>query len=350
MLQGMTFLPERCKLRHQIQGRGLHQNLLPAVTCTHVLCCTLQVHQMPEGIGQGARIQPPDSAALSSSTALGDLTLLEQPHAQSPGCIPHDKCFLEAAANAQLPVLKWLMRPARALPTSVIQQSILRAAHGSHLDTLSWLCKHFQDGPALCDTALLAASAGDLGAVRALWSMTDCRGDEICQVAACAGHLHVLDFLHQHECPGLWTQAIVTAAAQNGQLGSLQWLHERWPEASGWNASVCSSAASGGCQKVLMWLRDQKVPWDESTCEEAAGNGVCRGSGLGQVSAASMPLGRISLQCSRTPGAPGHTAVAERSCHPCNHLPVGQRCGHQRSNRGPSAYPAMDPVKAWLSA
>jgi len=61
---------------------------------------------------------------------------------------------------------------------------------------------------------------------------------DCCAVAARAGHLEVLTWLWQHDCP--------------------------WD--GGW---TCASAAAGGHLEVLKWARAHGFAWDARTVEEA---------------------------------------------------------------------------------
>ena len=59
--------------------------------------------------------------------------------------------------------------------------------------------------------------------------------------------------------------AICVAAAENGDLKLLKWLHEN---GCPWDSSTCASAAKKGNLELLKWLRQNGCPWDSSTCLE----------------------------------------------------------------------------------
>jgi hypothetical protein len=68
------------------------------------------------------------------------------------------------------------------------------------------------------------------------------------------------------------------AAAREGYIGAVEWLHGRMradPKEGDARvfARVCAEAASAGRLEVLMWARDNGCPWNVSTCLEAAKNG-----------------------------------------------------------------------------
>jgi len=61
------------------------------------------------------------------------------------------------------------------------------------------------------------------------------------------------------------------AAAYNGQLELLEWMHGAGFD---WSVDSCRAAARGGRLPALQWLRQRAgAPWDASTANAAAGNG-----------------------------------------------------------------------------
>ncbi len=61
--------------------------------------------------------------------------------------------------------------------------------------------------------------------------------------------------------------------AKLGYLKILQWIHTLFINAKHWNTWVCTLAAENGHLKLLQWLRENDCPWDELTCAYAAGCG-----------------------------------------------------------------------------
>ena len=113
--------------------------------------------------------------------------------------------------------------------------------------------------------------------------------------AAQAGHLHIVQWLHEQNIPS--DSETCKAAAHNGHLEVLQWCHTNgfawdsrtffaaaegghWPvlnylfdNGCPWDLSSCSKAAGKGHLEVLKWLRSKGCPWCPTTLMEAAGNG-----------------------------------------------------------------------------
>ena len=109
------------------------------------------------------------------------------------------------------------------------------------------------------------------------------------------------------------------AAARNGHLVVLQWIHEQgapFDEAAcAWDERACSSVAGSSHLAVLQWLHEQNAPWNENTCANAAGGGhlpYCSGytsrTRRGTRGRVSSPLGAATWPCCslwlREKGAP----------------------------------------------
>ena len=84
----------------------------------------------------------------------------------------------------------------------------------------------------------LAAILGCLTMLQNLLQRGHLDKTQVCQWAAWGGHLQVLQWAHQNDCP--------------------------------WNEKTCKEAASGGQLEALKWARENGCPWDEDTRELAA--------------------------------------------------------------------------------
>jgi len=83
--------------------------------------------------------------------------------------------------------------------------------------------------------------------------------EDTCTAAAEGGHLHVLQYLHNHGC--FLDQGTCEAAAKNGHLDILEWLHENHKI---FVPSLCFvMAASKGNLDVLQWLYETYDNRDE---------------------------------------------------------------------------------------
>ena len=118
--------------------------------------------------------------------------------------------------------------------------------------------------------AALAESLAFAGALPALKKAVELNAptDDICLYAAYGGHLEVLKWARDNDCP--WDGDTCSNAAECGHLEVLKWALE---EACPLHESPCDAAARGGYLSVLMWARENRYPWNETTCAYAAQNG-----------------------------------------------------------------------------
>ena len=89
--------------------------------------------------------------------------------------------------------------------------------------------------------AVLAAILGCLTVLQNLLQRGHLDKTRVCQWAAWGGHLEMLKWTRENDCP--------------------------------WNEDTCAAAAEGGHLEVLMWARENDCPWDEDTCGLAASKG-----------------------------------------------------------------------------
>jgi len=88
------------------------------------------------------------------------------------------------------------------------------------------------------------------------------------QAAAQNGHLDCLMYLHEKGCS--WDRFTCIWAAANGHLDCLKYAHEKgYP----WNRFTCAWAAKNGHLDCLMYLHEKGCSWDRFTCAWAAKNG-----------------------------------------------------------------------------
>lgn len=198
-------------------------------------------------------------SAVETAAAAGNLGLLEHFEARmGPG--EYDwRLALTLAAQAGLPVLKWLGAKIsqRQSPGHVAQ--VCREA-----ELLQW-----------------AAKQGDMGMLGWLEEANaarpeDCRarGCEVMTDAAKEGHIHVLEWLKEKGCAtpeDCWKARVLIEAAGAGKLEVLRWLEERigkgelrrWlaREAQAAAEKECANsgaaAAEGGHVGVLDWLLER---------------------------------------------------------------------------------------------
>jgi len=95
-----------------------------------------------------------------------------------------------------------------------------------------------------------------------------CRSD-VSHIAARQGHLHILQYIRTvKEFPWKeWTHFSCFFAAQGGHLEILQWLHD---QECPWDKKTCQIAAQEGHLPILKWLLKEGCPWNKIDCIEAA--------------------------------------------------------------------------------
>jgi len=89
-----------------------------------------------------------------------------------------------------------------------------------------------------------------------------------CTGAAKGGHLEILKWARGAGCK--WDTHTCEEAASGGHLEVLQWARREGCE---WNSRTCEGAAFGGHLEVLKWAREEGCEWDSRTCSWAAAGG-----------------------------------------------------------------------------
>ncbi len=171
-----------------------------------------------------------------------------------------------AAKLGYLNLLKWVWTglPAAQLNKDKICET---AALGGHLEVLQWARE--EDCPWNERTCANAALGGHLEVLK--WTLKKgCPWDLLlaCERAAGGGNLEMLKWLKEEGYP--WDRETCANAAFGGHLEMLQWARK---EGCPWNEWTCAKAALGGHLKVLKWARENDCPWSEWTCANAAFGG-----------------------------------------------------------------------------
>ena len=87
---------------------------------------------------------------------------------------------------------------------------------------------------------------------------TTARGTRDVQGAAEGGHLEVLKWARENDCP--WDEWTCACAARGGHLEVLKWARAN---DCPWDEETCACAAKGGHLEVLKWARENDCcPWD----------------------------------------------------------------------------------------
>ena len=87
----------------------------------------------------------------------------------------------------------------------------------------------------------------------------------VCSCAAEGGHLHILQWARENDCP--WDKYTCVLAAGGGHLHILQWAREN---GCPWDEDTCLWAADSGHLHILQWARENGCPWNPNECLERA--------------------------------------------------------------------------------
>jgi len=107
---------------------------------------------------------------------------------------------------------------------------------------------------------------GNLEDVKRLIGLVSPLITKFCTTAARYGHLEILKYLHDNNCP--WDEC--ACAAGSGHFEILEYLHNN---SCPWDERACALAAANGHFEILKYLHNNNCPWDKWACEYAAGNG-----------------------------------------------------------------------------
>jgi hypothetical protein len=88
---------------------------------------------------------------------------------------------------------------------------------------------------------------------------------QVCEAAASNGHLDALKFLHERGCP--WDACVCTAAASKGHIEVLRYLHEH---GCPWAVHTFEAAPYCGRVEVVRYLHEHGCPWTAHVLEIAA--------------------------------------------------------------------------------
>lgn len=183
--------------------------------------------------------------------------------------------YKEAARCGHLSILQWL---SRWHPLVVVGDDnddndedddvAAEAAEAGHLDIVKWLHEHRHAAGAWSHQHV--ARIGDLDMVRWLCAQGIPEIDALFDGAARGGHLHVIEWLHEHAPDHRHYESACTYAAAGGHLGVLQWLRAQgWP----WNKRVCIEAAESGHLAIIEWATAHGCSVGTKACAAAAKGG-----------------------------------------------------------------------------
>jgi hypothetical protein len=187
---------------------------------------------------------------------------------------PEKKCLVDFLRTRALVAFAWASMPGFA---GYFVGFLLEDAHGRRMLSLSASVGCVGALEELVDirqcelsaaACAAAAAEGHLDALGWLHSR-GCPWDKLtCERAAAGGHLEVLRYAHEHGCS--WGIDTCYYAALGGHLAALRYAHEH---DCPWGIDTCYNAAAGGYLEVLRYAHDHDCPWDSDTCYNAAAGG-----------------------------------------------------------------------------
>lgn len=190
---------------------------------------------------------PINNDVVDGAVECGSIEMLEW--ALSNGASPGEStepCLL-AASRGDLRALKWLA--AKGFPWDT--RACHRAARGDHLDVLEWADSNgYPFGSKFC---YKAAARGHISILKWAKGKAFYLGPRTCVEAARGGHLHVVQWARL-EAGVAWIARVTENAARWGHLELL-----KWAIANGcpWKRNAIVSAAAGGHLDVMEWLADE---------------------------------------------------------------------------------------------
>jgi hypothetical protein len=144
------------------------------------------------------------------------------------------------------------------------------ASKAGHKEVLVWIAEDMLD--------LFTRYAGPIGAIDSLLESISQKKNmlhlfNIMSLADAEGQLEAFKWLrgHTHANGVIWNllgqPSVFNAAASNGHLDLVKWLHLHGGR---WDSWTCTEAAVGGHLHVLTWLRQVGCPWDTVTAAAGA--------------------------------------------------------------------------------
>jgi len=174
--------------------------------------------------------------------------------------------FISAVHAGHLNVLEW--EKDNAVDMNNWWQLCEAAAQSGHVHILKWI--HEQHS--ISCSARVGAQGGHVPVLQWMKKVGfDLQKWEVWIAAAREGHVHILDWLHD-EVNGFENHqtSILRAAAVAGRTNVLLWARDKGIT---WSNTTCAFAAAYGRLDVVQWLRENECPWSGDTIRSAWANG-----------------------------------------------------------------------------
>jgi len=200
----------------------------------------------------------------------GDLPALQRwGELYNQGWEQNSAVYAEAVAGGHLSVLQWLYDRSHARPSWDATTCAVAVQHG-HLHILQWLkAQNCPWDSSVWWEAMRPTRANILAWLKRHFPPHLLKINEVVYW----GHVDALSWLKDATPPDVWaadTGLLCTLAARQGHLDVLQWLRQN---DCPWNEATCTEAATHGHLTVLQWLRSQGCPWCVISVKLAAVDG-----------------------------------------------------------------------------
>ncbi|RLN96148.1 hypothetical protein BBJ28_00013346 [Nothophytophthora sp. Chile5] len=175
-----------------------------------------------------------------------------------PECLP--MVLRSAGKSRNQAVLQWLCERSDV----DVRDAFIHAQIGCHWEATQWLLTHHELPVGMIDWNAAAAD-GALAYLQFVHSRfpEEMSWPSSVEAAASNGHLEVLQWLYS-ELGAMLTGSAMKLAAGNGHLNVVQWLHANGCERC--DASAMDTAAKNGHLEIVRWLHDNR---DEGCSEKA---------------------------------------------------------------------------------
>ncbi|GFH53215.1 hypothetical protein CTEN210_09691 [Chaetoceros tenuissimus] len=179
--------------------------------------------------------------------------------------------FIAAAARGgQLELLKWLSEGDDDALRDV--ETLIAATRSGNMELINYLVDHGcpYDDPELCAAAAyLNDHVKSLEILTFLHNHSAPWDEDTCYKAASAGNFNALIYARRNGCP--WDEKTLKEAIMEGNTPMLEYCLQNNCPVSDRDCDLAARLIDHDhALKVLKVLREHSVPWDESTCVQAA--------------------------------------------------------------------------------
>ena len=172
-----------------------------------------------------------------------------------------------AIEEGKIEILKWGMNHHYDIGS---WHSFSNATSGGYIEILEFLKRekiyHIEKTTEL---SINAAQANNFETLKWAYENGFPISSQVCGKAALVGNIEMLKWYREKK--GNITEVSPLFAIKTGHFETLKWILKKGYVKM--HAGMCAIAAANGHFDILMWLRENRCPWDSQTCEYAAYNG-----------------------------------------------------------------------------